>query len=235
MIRHAALFAAGLIVGSCKAPEYPSARPDANRDGISNMTVALVATTPDGEVKPYCAGVWVSRTLILTANHCVSRYRNDVIQYLVRSDIYASNRGSAENYPLEPRIGLLEAFDSEHDLALIRTPEAPSTHLFAQLRAIPVDQGMTVRTIGHSLGFWYSFTRGEVSAVRYAHLFDDEELPSLVVQSAIAISPGNSGGGLFDDEGDLLGVTHGSYTQGQGVNMFVHVKYVRELMKGVEL
>lgn len=238
---HVLLFVLGLILGSCKAPTPAAAPltaafaevPQASPTALEYMTVALVKRTDANEIKAYCSGVWVSRTVILTANHCITRHGEEPIEYLVYRDVYPSDKGYSENYPLVPRIGAVVSSDLEHDLALIRTPEAPSSHPCAQLRALPVLVGGSVQTVGHSMGLWYSYSSGVVAAVRYTQLFDDET-SSLVVQSPIPISPGNSGGGLFDGRGELVGVTHGTYLQGQGVNLFIHVRYVRALLEGVE-
>jgi hypothetical protein len=48
-------------------------------------------------------------------------------------------------------------------------------------------------------------------------------------QSSAPISPGSSGGGLFDDQGNLIGITTFRIGDGQDLNFAVSSENVREL------
>jgi S1-C subfamily serine protease len=51
------------------------------------------------------------------------------------------------------------------------------------------------------------------------------------IQATAPISPGNSGGGLFDAEGDLVGVcSRAAGGRAQALNFWVHVMYVQALL-----
>lgn len=237
MIRHALLFSAGVLVGSCTAvpPAYsPDATFSGGAESLAAKTVALVQRKGDEAVSPYCSGVWVSPTLIVTANHCVSSLAEGAaVRYVVRADVYPVAGSCEESCYIPPRLGVLQARDAAHDLALVRVGAPPESHAIARVAPVDPLQGDHVSAMGHSLGFWYSYSEGTVGAVRYDHLADEDGDLSLVVQSTSPISPGNSGGGLFDVHGDLIGIAHGSYTRGQGVNIFVHSTYVTALLRGV--
>ena len=69
----------------------------------------------------------------------------------------------------------------------------------------PIDQvkvGEHVYAIGAPLGLELSLTDGLVSSLRH---LNNEPLPD--IQFSAAIAPGSSGGGLFDGDGRLIGVT----------------------------
>jgi S1-C subfamily serine protease len=92
--------------------------------------------------------------------------------------------------------------DRTRDLCVLSAAE----DLPAQPAAIaPIDSvkvGETVYAIGSPLGLELSLTEGLVSALRHA---GNEPLPD--IQTSAAIAPGSSGGGLFDADGRLVGVT----------------------------
>src|SRR5271163_2483310 len=75
-MRLPAVLGAFLAWVSCCAgcgPKLPPGTPERNMaTQLKAETVALVKTRSDGRVKPFCTGVWVSPTAILTAGHCVA-------------------------------------------------------------------------------------------------------------------------------------------------------------------
>jgi hypothetical protein len=224
-------FFLGLSLGACTRPLPPAPTPTQShipmaRD-LSAKTVALVAETRDGDTRAYCSGVWVTGDTILTAFHCVDESEvGDPVDYAVRDDIYKP--GSSELKPVVvSRAAKILALDPPHDLALIRVKIAPE-HPIAALADGPVLQGAFAQTMGHSLGLWWTYSTGEVSAVRQ---LDINGMDLIWVQSSAPISPGNSGGGLFDEDGALLGIAHGAFTgRAQLLNVYVHRDYIRDLL-----
>jgi S1-C subfamily serine protease len=51
------------------------------------------------------------------------------------------------------------------------------------------------------------------------------------IQTTAAISPGSSGGGLFDENGALVGIMSFNYTKGQNLNFASRVEWIEELPK----
>ncbi len=222
----------GMLLGACgthTAPLAPVALShiDAAAE-MRTMTVGLVSPREDGTIRPFCTGVWVSATSILTANHCMKG--EDVgaaFLYTTFGDVYP--RGPKEED--SPRVHLAQLYraDAAHDLALLRVVSSPGSHGIARTRVAPIVQGMFAQAMGHSLGLWYSYSSGDVSAVREKD-FDDGA--KLWLQTTAAISPGNSGGGLFDSDAALIGICHGSFTKGQHLNLFVHQAYIDAILAG---
>lgn len=120
------------------------------------------------------------------------------------------------NIKISRTTSLLKEFD--RDLALL-TANNPPEHPIALSGGLPAP-GDTVYAMGHPNGLEYSFSSGEVAAVRE---LDGE----LVIQTTAPISPGSSGGGLFDTRGHLLGIASFQVRPqfGQNLNFFVPIMF----------
>lgn len=118
------------------------------------------------------------------------------------------------------------AVDKSHDLALIRINAKKKLPVLRLGDSSTVSAGDRVYAIGNPLGvFDYSITDGLISQVR--PLSDD----LTVLQISAAISQGSSGGPLFNQFGEVIGVTTAIITQGQAINLAVPANYLRPLMQ----
>src|SRR6185436_20422352 len=89
-----------------------------------------------------------------------------------------------------------------------------------------VSAGDRIYAIGNPLGvFDYSITDGLISQVR--PLSND----LTILQVSVAISQGSSGGPLFNQFGEVIGVTTAIITQGQAINLAVPSNYLRPLIQ----
>ena len=96
------------------------------------------------------------------------------------------------------------------DLCLLKLPVKPKSWFTpSRYKASP---GETVYTIGHPQGLDFSITNGIVSALRES-LTKVQEL-----QISAPISPGNSGGPVFNSFGTLVGVASKFHKDGQNLN-----------------
>lgn len=196
---------------------------------ITSKTVGLVRRLEDGKVKPYCTGVWVAPNLILTAAHCVADAEDgDIVAYVTHDDVYGPNGDELER--VETHGALVDARDDDRDLALIRTADT-SPHQVAILTTEPIEQGQSVEAMGHSIGLWWSYSCGTIGAIRTMDL--GRGSPQLTwIQSTVPISPGNSGGGLWDHDGHLIGIASASFVRGQNLNIFIHRKHIVDFLRG---
>ncbi len=226
------LFSLFLVLAACTSTQTPVATSlsyghVAEADSLESKTVALVGMTDDGGVRSYCTGVWIAEAVIVTAQHCVSDVEDgETLGYVVRADVYAPG-DLKERESIAPHPAVVFARDEAHDLALLYAASPPA-HGKALVTLEPVRTGMFVQSMGQPLGLWWSYSSGEVSAVRYV---ESHGMELLAIQSTTPISPGNSGGGLFDAYGQLVGIAHGSFTRGQNLNLFIHWQYVDALVR----
>lgn len=141
----------------------------------------VVVSTPDTSG----AGVVVTTEGVVATNaHVVGAWRDATIETAEGTKLAAS------------RIALAP----EEDLALFQIvsrmqwapPEIPGAHARP-----PV--GSTVYVVGHPLGLGWSVSSGVLSG--YRNLSGKP-----MIQTDAAISPGNSGGPMFDNNGHLIGI-----------------------------
>lgn len=110
--------------------------------------------------------------------------------------------------------------DRGHDLALMRIKprgSLPTVHLGD---SSVVSAGDRIYAIGNPLGMDYSVSDGLISQVRQL----SAELT--ILQISAPISQGSSGGPLFNQFGEVIGVTTMIVTQGQNINLAVPGNYL---------
>ncbi|HLT38085.1 MAG TPA: trypsin-like peptidase domain-containing protein [Enhygromyxa sp.] len=123
------------------------------------------------------------------------------------------------------RVELLTS-NADVDLALLRIdPEQltrpPIIAVLGDSEAIEV--GEPVSVIGNPLGLDHTLTNGIVSARR---IYQGERY----IQMSAPISPGNSGGPVFDRHGRVIGVSVAQMIGGQNLNLAVPVSQLRALI-----
>ena len=140
-----------------------------------------------------------------------------VIRGAAQASVVASDR--VEHSDVE-----VIALDETRDLAVLRV---------ASLKLQPLalaDSGLSqagehVVAIGNPLGLGNTVSDGLLSAVR--------ELPQLsVLQISAPISPGSSGGPVFNDHGEVIGVSTFVLAGGQNLNFAVPINVVKPLLAG---
>ena len=88
-----------------------------------------------------------------------------------------------------------------------------------------------VFTIGHPVGYEYSTTRGIISAIRtIPNPFYKATGLKKYIQIDAPISPGNSGGPLFNSASEVVGVNTWGDNQGQNLNFAVHCSELKEFL-----
>lgn len=128
------------------------------------------------------------------------------------------------------------ATDKGHDLALLKLQEVPRGMKVLSLGSMAnVDIGNEVHAIGHPEGESWTYTRGYISQVRDGYEWsygENDDHKALVIQTQTPISPGSSGGPLFDEEGKIIGVNTFTSTTAQNINFAVAVTEVQNFVAG---
>lgn len=176
-------------------------------------------------LSPYCTGVWVSKDTVLTAEHCVDdigRPKVDPIaalqalldgtpppvppawspvgqpvMYSVQGDITPKSKAWHRSHVV--------AVDTYSDLVLLKVDE-PGDHPIAYLSANVIHDGDELHLIGHTVGLWWTYKHGYVSSHRPDHIGNDEKPHNMLQVSAPGFF-GDSGGGVFDVEGNLVAMS----------------------------
>jgi len=119
----------------------------------------------------------------------------------------------------------LEMWDPQRDVCQIKASNlnAPSVPM-GEVAKLHV--GQNVYAIGNPKGLDLTMSAGLLSSIRR-----DERDQVLLLQTSAAISGGSSGGGLFDENGILIGLTTLGSVSGdaQNLNFAIPVDWIREL------
>ena len=155
--------------------------------------------------------------------------------YIVTNDHVVENAGkiAVRTKDGDEYTAVLIGTDSKTDLAVIKIDAAsmqPAT--FANSDEVVV--GELAVAIGNSLGtLGGTVTDGIVSAKDREITIDNETMTLL--QTSAAVNPGNSGGGLFDANGDLIGIVNAKSagTDVEGLGFAIPSNLVREIAQNI--
>ncbi|MBF0407707.1 MAG: trypsin-like peptidase domain-containing protein [Candidatus Riflebacteria bacterium] len=119
---------------------------------------------------------------------------------------------------------------SDIDLILIKTVAPEKLDLSSKISSDRLPGiGDKVFAIGNPMGLNWSYTDGVVSAIRQ-QLFGKHEVS--VIQMQTPLNPGNSGGGLYDQDGYLVGINTWIYTKtvSEGLNFSISMNGISQIM-----
>jgi len=136
--------------------------------------------------RSFCAGVAVSSHEIATAAHCIHEGITPKITTKAGDECHVSTA----------------TVDREHDAAIVRVSGCKLDRAFTSKHKLRKGDALIV--LGHPLGEKWSASAGILSRVT----------PRGYLQTDAAINFGNSGGGVFDTHGHLVGIV--SYLRNPG-------------------
>ena len=116
------------------------------------------------------------------------------------------------------------AYDETADLAILKCEEDIGVPSLTLGDSDTVNQGDSIYAAGYPLGLAHTLSDGVVSS-RY---IDENDVD--VIQITAAISSGSSGGALFNEDGEVVGVICASYVDGQNLNIAISSSYIASLM-----
>jgi serine protease Do len=126
--------------------------------------------------------------------------------------------------PTEYPAVAIAAVDRQRDLALFWIQPKHILRAVKLGDSNAVSAGDPVVAIGNPLGLDYTVSAGLISQVRP---LDDN---ITILQISAPISQGSSGGPLFNQFGEVIGVTTGIVTDGQSINLAVPDNYLRPMI-----
>ncbi|MEO8401690.1 MAG: S1C family serine protease [Gammaproteobacteria bacterium] len=150
----------------------------------SNSIFTIYGVEPDGENKGVALGSAVAIDKNILATNCHVALTGT---YLV---VYINDTRKR---------GELYYYDQRNDLCLVKIPGIVFTPVNIR-QSSTVSIGEEVFAIGNPKGYEKTISRGIIS-----NKFTFKN--TVILQTDAAISPGSSGGGLFDENGNLIGIT----------------------------
>lgn len=173
----------------------------------ASRSVAMVyAAETSGKIVGRGSGVFVDEDLLVTNCHVIARGK-----------VFLAGHRQKR---LAARI---MAYDTDRDLCALHVQGLDVTP--ARIGdATTVRVGQRVYAIGTPEGFELTLSEGLVSGLR-------EAAGGRYIQTTAPLSEGSSGGGLFDSEGRLIGITAFIYSAGQNLNFAAPADWAVELAR----
>ena len=141
--------------------------------------------------------IWTESGYIVTCNHVIDGGS------LIVVTLYSGDKFEAAVIGRDPKT----------DLAVIKIePGENEKFACATLRATDIVLGETVLAIGNPLGtLSNTVTEGIISCLERQITVEGQTMT--LMQTSAAVNPGNSGGGLFDTNGSLVGIVNAKSSQ----------------------
>ena len=194
----------GGIAGTAAAPESINTSEVVFKKASPSVVTVKIFGGADKRLLVQGSGVVVGPGTVVTNRHVVES----------GGEIRVIDNGQA--YPASVMYS-----DREYDLCALGVPSLPAPQVdMASVQTIRV--GQRVYAIGAPRGLELSISDGLVSSVRPYGAFP-------LIQTNAPISKGSSGGGLFDTDGRLVGITMSSAIDGQNINFALVADLISQL------
>ena len=184
---------------------------------VAPSVVVVLALDEQGKTTGQGSGVVVGDYEVVTNCHVLRKAADVAVRQ-------AADWSGRETYRMA---AYLLARNYERDLCLLfvdQLPDPPAAQAVRLGAAKVLSVGEEVYAVGAPAGLELSLSRGVVSQLR--GVFGKRTAP--VVQTDAAISRGSSGGGLFNQSGELVGITTFKW-RGESLNFALPAEWVEEL------
>jgi serine protease Do len=178
-------------------------------------------TTPGGLGSGFVVNA--AEGYIATNHHVIEREQRITVTFFLR-------KGTEYEKVSKEKVRIV-ALNPFLDVALLKIEDLGDLRL-PQVFLSPGDEelkvGDPVFAIGNPLGLERTVSQGIVSK-------RDREFEGLLyIQTTAAINPGNSGGPLFNDRGEVVGITNMKVTMGEGLGFAIPVTYLKDFLRNRE-
>ena len=140
--------------------------------------------------------------------------------HVIQDNVYSIKASAEDGTTFE--ITNVVATDKDRDIAILQTATPHNLTLLQPGNSGTLQKGEKVVAIGSPLGLLNSVSAGVFSGYTNEDGMD-------VLQFTASISSGSSGGALFNDAGEVLGITYASYEAGQNLNLAIPMTEVERV------
>jgi S1-C subfamily serine protease len=207
---------------------------------IPSVISGTVALIEEGSEIPYCTGVWIGGEYIITAHHCVVVSLEDILKKLEKEEqedlkiedliklqykkVHYITQSDVKDIFTKPEIyrdADIVGLDRENDLALLKVRGIVPMHDIIKI-SNKVSIGDKLHIVGHVQGLAWTYMQGVVSAER------SKDSASLIQVSA-PIYFGVSGGGAFNEYGELIGMASFIH-KAPNIGFFISSKTIKKFL-----
>jgi hypothetical protein len=194
----------GGIAGTAAAPESINTSEGVFKKASPSVVTVKIFGGADKRLLVQGSGVVVGPGTVVTNRHVIES--GGEIQVIDHGQAYSAS---------------VMYSDREYDLCALGVPTLPAPQVdMASVQTVRV--GQRVYAIGAPRGLELSISDGLVSSIRSYGAFP-------LIQTNAPISKGSSGGGLFDTDGRLVGITMSSAIDGQNINFALVADLISQL------
>ncbi len=218
-----------------EAGDDPAADPGAEGD-LYRIGHALPERSPEEQSKRFGAAVIMVATpsgtgsgfIIHPDGYAITNAHVNQGETRIKCTVYERGELDFKRFTIDDVE--IVAVNQHLDLAILRMkhPDGrPFPTVYVQGRE-DLAAGQDVFAIGAPLGLERTLSRGVISTTQRS--FEG----ITYIQTDTQINPGNSGGPLFNDKGEVIGVTNMGIPFGEGLNFAIPVRYVRDFIRNRE-
>jgi len=114
--------------------------------------------------------------------------------------------------------------DQKYDLAFVQGPDKSELGAVKLHESEDYSEGDVVVAVGHPFGLKYTATQGIISNTGH------QQNDIYYIQHDAALNPGNSGGPLVNEQGEVLGVNTFIIQNGQSIGFSLPTKYLKQTL-----
>lgn len=143
-----------------------------------------------------------------------------ITNYHVMTSAYTCKISTNQDISYE--VSKILCYSKEQDIAILQLAKDTGLQPLTLGDSSIIKKGETVVAIGSPLGIKNTVSTGVLSGRLMADGMD-------VLQFTAPISSGSSGGALFDNNGNVIGITFASYDNGQNLNLAIPIELANNL------
>ncbi|MDP4117864.1 MAG: trypsin-like peptidase domain-containing protein [Bacillota bacterium] len=183
-----------------------------NAEQISDMSSAsvfLIAVhNKSGEITATGSGFFIDKSGIAVTNYHVIKDASSAQIMTIDGKTYD--------------VDYVRGYDQNRDIAVlqIKGSDFPSVKIG---NSDNIKNGQKIYCIGSPIGLDNTITEGLISNV--SRTIENKEY----IQISAPISPGSSGGAVFNDSGEVVGITSASAEEGQNINLAIPINSIYDI------